>query len=198
MSENRRRLNAIQLAEWLEQFVFSAAQGIRAETSDALDRCIDSGNTDEMETLVNRIILQPDQRLDMLAEMGEVVEQRLNELRQLHFERCESLATTLRVLWGIDLPAAAVRDLVSGARDSDLAAMMTSLAADSEEDPDNDEHPMNQLAELALVDENLHLISYLFDFISDWQIAMEMIAFRSAWERPDAHPFEYDWFGIAQ
>lgn len=196
MSENRRRLTTMQLAEWLEQFVFSAAQGVRAETADILDRCIESGSTDELETLVNRIVMQPETRLDMLNEMTEVIEGRLNELRQQHFEMCGELAATLRDLWKIDLPAAAVRDLVSGASDADLTAMMTALAADVEGDPEDVAHPTNQLAALADLDIDLTIVGYMYDFVVDWQIAMEMVAFRSAWEQRGGTILDDDGFGV--
>ncbi|MBL8134743.1 MAG: hypothetical protein JNL42_22980 [Anaerolineae bacterium] len=200
MSENRRRMTAMQLAEWLEQFVFSAANGVRAETVGILDRCLESGRADELEALVNRIVMQPETRLDMLSEMAEVVEGRLNELRQLHFERCESLAGTLRALWEIELPAAAVRDLVSGASENDLLAMMSALSSDmddEDEDPDDPAHPVNQLESLARLDDDLSLMGYLYEFVDDWTIAMEMIAFRSAWEQRGAAPGNGDGFTVA-
>ncbi|MBK8026400.1 MAG: hypothetical protein IPK19_34690 [Chloroflexi bacterium] len=193
-------MTAMQLAEWLEQFVFSAAHGVRAETAGILDRCLESGRSEELEALVNRIVMQPETRLDMLSEMAEVVEGRLNELRQLHFERCETLAITLRTLWEIDLPAAAVRDLVSGASENDLVAMMSALAADlgdEEETSDDPEHPVNQLAALAHIDYDVHLMGYLYEFVDDWTIAMEMIAFRSAWERRNDAPGGFDGLGLA-
>ncbi|MDZ4769042.1 MAG: hypothetical protein SGJ24_07940 [Chloroflexota bacterium] len=182
MSENRRRLTAMQLAEWLEQFVFSAAQGVRAETADILDRCLEAGTCDELETLVTRIVMQPATRVDMLSEMVEVIEGRMSELRQTHFAHCEILTRALSVLWEIELPAAAVRDLVNGASDSDLSAIMATLT-DDDDDLDDDDHPANQLAELAMLDADLHLILDAHEFVIDWQLAMEMVAFRAAWDQ---------------
>lgn len=198
MSENRRRMTAMQLAEWLEQFVFSAAQGVRAETAGILDRCLEAGLPDELETLVNRIVMQPETRLDMLNEMAEVIEGRLNELRQQHFEQCEQLAAILRTIWKIDLPAAAVRDLVSGASEADLAAMMTSLQDDVGDDaPRDDDHPMTRLAVLANLDIDMGMVGEMYDFVIDWQIAMEMVAFRTAWEYRGSDLPSGDGFGVA-
>lgn len=196
MSENRRRLTAVQLAEWLEQFVFSAAQGLRAETSDTLDRCLSAGNYTELETLVNRIVMQPGNRLEFLHEMAEVIESRVNALRQTHFAQCEVLTKALRLLWEIDLPPAAVRDLVSGASASDLHAIMATLTEEGD-DLTDDKHPANQLATLAALEFALHLTLEAYDFVTDWQLAMELVAFRSAWdERADDAYADQDGFGL--
>ncbi len=196
MSE-KKRLTAGQLAEWLEQFVFSAAQGVRAETADILDRCLEAGATTELEALVNRIVMQPASRLEMLSEMVEVIEARLSEIRQTHFAHCEMLTRILSELWAIDLPAAAVRDLVSGASDSDLTAIMAALADGEDEiDEDDLDHPANQLAVLAVIDQDMHLILNAYEFIIDWHLAMEMLAFRTAWDQRGGAQNIGDGFGL--
>jgi hypothetical protein len=196
MSE-KNRLTTGQLVEWLEQFVFSAVQGVRAETADILDRCLEAGTYAELETLVNRIVMQPASRSEMLAEMVEVAEARLSEIRQTHFAHCENLTRVLSELWAIDLPAAAVRDLVSGASESDLNAIMLALS-DEDFDEDDLNHPANQLAMLAMIDNDLKLMLDACAFIIDWQMAMEMLAFRTAWDQRSGEQYNGDGFGLPQ
>ena len=171
-------------------FSLATFQTMRLEALDLFDRSLAEGNARYLEKFLERQIAQEPVPLELLSQIAEDIHQRLVSLRQRHFEMRDQVRRNLLQQYRIDLSAFLPNDPFE-ARQFKLDEVFDfCLAANVGLTEENQQALRKTLREALESGEQLYLetrlADHLYNYVSDWWMALHIISVRGAWTNVDS------------
>lgn len=166
-------------------FSLAAFQALRLEALDLFDRCLAERKPEYLEHFLERQIAQEVPPLELLSQIAEDVHQRLQTLRQRHFELGDQVRWKLEQQFGIDSALFIPADLLDYSPDK-LDVFLHGVGCDGVQPGDSNCHALllalQEARETsARLRADLNMADYLYQYLMDWLLALHVVTARGAW-----------------
>jgi hypothetical protein len=166
-------------------FSLATFQTMRLEALDLFDRSLAEGSARYLEKFLERQIAQEPVPLELLSQIAEDVHQRLVSLRQRHFEMRDQIRRNLLQQYHIDLSTILPNDPFEYHQVNLDEAVDFCLGANANLTEENQQALCKTLQEALESGERLYgetaLADHLYNYISDWWMALHIVSVRGAW-----------------
>ena len=170
-------------------FSFAELNYLRMEAMDRFERCLTEGRSHPLESFVEEQLAQDPPRLELLREVAEDLHQRLQGLRENHFDVRGRALAALRDNFSLDLsPLIPLQDLEHyHLLDLDEALLFLREQANL---ASQDEAVLRKMLEgsvsmAAQLHRDVQMTLNLYDYIMDWVMGLNATLVRRYWA--DAH-----------
>lgn len=165
-------------------FSLATFQTMRLEALDLFDRSLAESNARYLEKFLEQQMAQEIVPLELLSQIAEDVHQRLVSLRQRHFEMRDQIRLSVLQQYHIDLSTLLPNDPFEY-HQFNLDEALVFLGANANLTEENQQSLRTTLQEALEQGEKLYaetaLAEHLYNFITDWWMALHIVSVRGAW-----------------